>query len=98
MTEPGTMPPLPNSALDKMSWMGDPKPRRYYTADQMRAYARTHAAALEARCDRLEAALKSCMPFIDDAMDVQQLFPESAASKMCRRIVKLARDALSEKP
>lgn len=36
---------LPEPARTSMSWMGDPNPQHWYTADQMRAYGQACATA-----------------------------------------------------
>lgn len=44
----------------------------------------------------LVGALRAILPFVDDAADVQQLFPDSAASATCRAAVVRVRAALAE--
>jgi hypothetical protein len=44
----------------------------------------------------LLAALEACLPFIDDAGDIAQFYPDSAATTKCREAVEAARAALSK--
>jgi hypothetical protein len=41
-------------------------------------------------------ALRSVMPFVDDAEDVQNVFPESAMSNACRSAVAICRSAVAD--
>lgn len=53
-------------------------------------------AVLMHAAPELYEALTRIMPFVDDAEDVQKLFPESACSSECREAVKLCRAALAK--
>lgn len=44
----------------------------------------------------LTAAMRAVMPFVDDAEDIQALFPETSASKACRSAVAACRDAIAQ--
>lgn len=45
---------------------------------------------------RLLAALEAVLPYIDDAADIAQFYPDSAATVECRAAVAEARAALKE--
>lgn len=51
---PQDLPPLPPEAYTSLGWVGDNKPRHYYTAAQMRAYAEAALASQAARMAELE--------------------------------------------
>jgi len=53
-------------------------------------------AHLIAAAPDLLAALIACLPFIDDADDVQQFFPDSACSDACRAAVQQAKAVIAK--
>lgn len=72
-------------------WAHSPDASLDLSADEQAANARLIAAAPE-----LLAALEAVMPFIDDASDVQNVFPDSACSTACRDAVIAAKTALQK--
>lgn len=62
--------------------------------DAARAAWEASAAQWQTEVKNLRAALIAVMPFVDDALDVQQLFPNSAASNACRAAVAAANAVL----
>ena len=67
-----------------MSWMGDNKPKDYYTADQMHAYAQAHAAQ---RCAALETKLAAAEKRVDELGQAVELIAHHTA-KVCRELNK----------
>lgn len=78
-------------------YVSQPAGRAQMFKEAMHSYI--DAAQVEkARAERAEAALRAVLPFIDDAADVQNLFPDSAASDKCRAAVAEARATLAAAP